>query len=374
MAHIRMLSQCSFRAEIRKNNAFIQSKTFPTKKQAITWSDHVEVNIETILSLKPKQVKKITPRKAELLGGQALFKKLGVDLSIISFAMLADEYMQQWTGKDKNQINRAQYWSEIFGDLPIKSITRKRVKKAIDKFANSGAFLTDGSGRQSRKKRCSNTVLRYKCVLSGIFKYAIQQFYIKKNPVEGVYVKVTSNIIERYLSEQERQALLQACRQSSWDRLYLLVVMAITTGMRKSEMMHLRWSDIDFDRSLARLADTKNGSPRHNPIPAPAMQELKKFHTSGNDYIFSSPYKPSVPFEFTKRWKAALTLAGIENFRFHDLRHTAASYLVMAGATLHETAEILGHKSTETTKRYAHLSTHHKSALAERVMGNIFNH
>jgi len=150
--------------------------------------------------------------------------------------------------------------------------------------------------------------------------------------------------------------------------------MAITTGMRKSEMMHLRWSDIDFDRSLARLADTKNGSPRHNPIPAPAMQELKKFRKTGNDYIFSSPYKPSVPFEFTKRWKAALTLAGIENFRFHDLRHTAASYLVMAGATLHETAEILGHKSTETTKRYAHLSTQHKSALAERVMGNIFNH
>jgi len=73
------------------------------------------------------------------------------------------------------------------------------------------------------------------------------------------------------------------------------------------------------------------------------------------------------------QWTRALQRANIKNFRFHDLRHTAASYLVMNGASLHETAEILGHKSTQTTKRYAHLSTDHKSALSERVMEKVFN-
>ncbi|MBT6980831.1 MAG: tyrosine-type recombinase/integrase, partial [Candidatus Marinimicrobia bacterium] len=78
------------------------------------------------------------------------------------------------------------------------------------------------------------------------------------------------------------------------------------------------------------------------------------------------------PIDFRKPWYIALKRAQITGFRFHDLRHTAASYLVMGGATLHETGEILGHKSEQTTKRYAHLSTAHKGELSERVMSNIF--
>jgi len=78
-------------------------------------------------------------------------------------------------------------------------------------------------------------------------------------------------------------------------------------------------------------------------------------------------------YNFRVQWTRALQRANIKNFRFHDLRHTAASYFVMNAASLHETAEILGHKSTQTTKRYAHLSTDHKSALSERVMEKVFN-
>jgi len=373
MATIRKLSPTKFRTDIRRNNTFIQSKTFPTKQQAKTWSEDVENSIKKILSLKPKQLKKLSPKKVDLLGGKALFEKLGVELKFITFEMLADQYMRQWTGKDKSQIGRALFWSDLFKDKPIKTITKKMIKKAIDKFASSGMFVTNGSGRRTKKLRSSNTVLRYKVVLSAMFKFAVRHDYIKENPVDGVFVQATPNKIVRYLSEEERNALLQACKSSSWDRLYLLVLMAITTGMRRSELINLRWTDIDFDKSLASLADTKNGEPRINPVPPPTLQELRKFRKIGNGYIFSSPNKPDKPFEFTKRWKSALIEADIENFRFHDLRHTAASYLVMAGATLHETAEVLGHKSTETTKRYAHLSTGHKSALVERVMGGLFS-
>ena len=93
--------------------------------------------------------------------------------------------MRQWTGKDKNQIYRAAYWLDVFTDKPIKSITPKSVKKAIKDFAASNAFKTDGSGRKSNKPRSSNTVIRYKAVLSAIFKYAVREDYLKENPVVG---------------------------------------------------------------------------------------------------------------------------------------------------------------------------------------------
>jgi len=124
---------------------------------------------------------------------------------------------------------------------------------------------------------------------------------------------------------------------------------------------------------VARLADTKNGEPRTLPLPKPVIEELMRWREVGTGLVFPSDIKPGKPFEFRKHWDKLLIDAGIENFRFHDLRHSAASYLVMSGATLHETAEILGHKSIATTQRYAHLSTDHKAAIAERVLGGILS-
>ncbi|MGZ8907399.1 MAG: site-specific integrase, partial [Methylobacter sp.] len=165
--------------------------------------------------------------------------------------------------------------------------------------------------------------------------------------------------------------LFDTCKTSTWPRLYILVLLATCTGMRKSEMLNLKWRDIDFEQGLAFLPTTKNGSPRLTPIPTPALNELKKVRGIGSALVFPSELKPSQPMDFKKHWAKALKQANIEDFRFHDLRHTAASYLVMRGATLHETGEILGHKDLQTTKRYAHLSTEHKRGVAERVMSKI---
>lgn len=370
MASIRKLSNGKFRTEIRKLQSTIKSKTFSTQLQAEKWGSKLDKQIKAILKIKPNKLKNLSPNKIEQYGGMELFKKLGLEVELMTFHELVHAYMLQWTGKDKNQIYRAAYWQDIFDSKPIKSIKSKHVRKAISSFASE--FKKDGAGNPTTQLRSSNTVIRYKAVLSAIFKYAIQQGDLEDNPVDGVFVKATPNKITRYLDDEERNALLIACRESSWSKLYLLVILAITTGMRKSELMYLRWSDIDFDTDLARLSDTKNGEPRVNPIPKPAMDELKNFRQVGNSYIFNSPAKPNKPFEFRRRWFDALKQAGIEEFRFHDLRHTAASYLVMGGATLHEAAEILGHKSTETTKRYAHLSTQHKSEVAGKIMGKVF--
>jgi integrase len=375
MATIRKLSNGKFRADIRKNYTFIQAKTFLSKKQAEQWAADIEASIETILALTPAKLKNLTPEIVAEMGGLELFQKLGIELEFLTFKDLADEYMKQWAKKDPNQIPRTVFWIEIFGKAPVKAISTSDIRKALDHYAKGKCLKGDGVGksRETNKPRSSNTVLRLKAVLSSIFKYAIRRGYLKENPLDGIFIDATPNQVERFLDDKERKALLSACQESTWDKLYLLVLLAITTGMRKAELINLRWTDINFEKGLARLATTKNGSPRINPIPALALEELKKFRKVGNGLVFASPNDPEKPFDFRVQWTRALERTYIKNFRFHDLRHTAASYLVMNGASLHETAEILGHKSTQTTKRYAHLSTDHKSALAERVMNKVLN-
>lgn len=375
MATIRKLSNGKYRADIRKNYTFIQAKTFLSKKQAEQWAAEIDANIESILALSPSKLKNLTPEIVNEMGGVDLFQKLGIELEFLTFEDLANEYMKQWSKKDPNQIPRTAYWLDVFGKRPIKAISTSDIRKALDHYAKGKCLKGDGAGKstETNKPRSSNTVLRRKAVLSSIFKYAIRRGYLKENPVDGIFIDATPNQVERFLDDRERNALMTACKESTWDKLYLVVLMAITTGMRKAELVNLRWTDINFDKGLAKLATTKNGSPRINPIPAPALDELKKFRQVGNGLIFASSCDTEKPFNFRVQWTRALQRASIKNFRFHDLRHTAASYLVMNGASLHETAEILGHKSTQTTKRYAHLSTDHKSALADRVMSKVLS-
>lgn len=122
--------------------------------------------------------------------------------------------MKQWTGKDINQVHRAAYWQKVFSNNPFKTIKTKDVRKAISNFANE--YKKVGTERTTNQLRSSNTVIRYKAVLSAIFKYAIQQCELEDNPVEGVFIiKATPNKIVRYLSDEEREALLNACRASS---------------------------------------------------------------------------------------------------------------------------------------------------------------
>ena len=101
------------------------------------------------------------------------------------------------------------------------------------------------------------------------------------------------------------------------------------------------------------------------------INELQLFNQYDSSLIFASKIALSKPYIFYKPWKRAVIDAELKDFRFHDLRHTTASYLAQNGATLLEIADVLGHKQIEVTKRYAHLCIEHKSSLINRVMGSI---
>ena len=129
-------------------------------------------------------------------------------------------------------------------------------------------------------------------------------------------------------------------------------------------------------RSVARLDRTKNGDRRALALTYAALAEIKRLHADAEPhplaFVFPKP-DGSGPLDIRKHWQAAIAQAGIDDFRFHDLRHSAASYLAMNGATLAEIAEVLGHKTLQMVKRYAHMSDQHVAGVVERMNRAIFD-
>jgi len=160
----------------------------------------------------------------------------------------------------------------------------------------------------------------------------------------------------RWLEPEEAVRLLEACRRSQNKVLADLVELALFTGMRRSELLGLTWGRVDRARGVVRLEVTKNGQRREVPLCGRADAVLARrggSETAG--YVFGTSNWHS----FRCAWEHALRAAKIENFRFHDTRHTAASWLIQSGRSIREVQEILGHKTLAMTQRYAHLGPAH---------------
>jgi integrase len=141
--------------------------------------------------------------------------------------------------------------------------------------------------------------------------------------------------------------------------------------------MKLTWSDIDFSKRRITLYETKNGEIRVVPLVGKSLKLLKSLENNRQmDTVLIFPsqkgQKPQKPASLRSSWEKALQKAEISNFRFHDLRHSCASYLAMNGASLAEIAEVLGHKTLQMVKRYAHLSEAHTTSVVENMNEKIF--
>lgn len=148
MPYIRKLPNGKYRVEISKNYTAIKTKTFTKKADAELWADDFESNIETILSIKPKKLKKLSPDKVEELGGIELFNKLGVDVDFVLFKDVLNAYIKDWKGKDESMTARALFWLTLFGDKPIKSIKPSHIEKILDQYSRGSV---QGMGRDVPK-------------------------------------------------------------------------------------------------------------------------------------------------------------------------------------------------------------------------------
>jgi integrase len=302
---------------------------------------------------------------------------------------LVGEYIQAYRGRDPALASRLQAWVAKIGDIPLATLLDDHVFTGLDRLAAEPArrFMgLDADGKpiyRAYGKRSSATLGRYHAALSAVFSWGIRR---RRTPrgFENVCRRVArppeSPHVVRFLSPDERTRLLAACRASSWQRLYLSVLIALTTGARRGELTALRWSDVDLERAVAFVRVTKNGEPRVLPLLPAVLEELARFRAEDvarfkvalpSTLIFHSERRPQVAFHFEALWQRAVKMARIKNFTFHCLRHTTASYLAQEGASLLEIADVLGHRQLQMVRRYAHLTTKSKSALLARILGGI---
>jgi integrase len=155
----------------------------------------------------------------------------------------------------------------------------------------------------------------------------------------------------RFLDDAELKAVLKAAAAApAWFNAAILV--SLSTGVRQGELLRLCWKDVDLKRQRIVVLETKNATPRAVHVPAPAVRALKAL---GKDHDPGGRVFPHSKSLLEKLWRSVRTEAGLKDFRWHDLRHTCASYLAQGGASLLEIGSVLGHKSPSVTMRYAHL-------------------
>ncbi len=270
-----------------------------------------------------------------------------------TLAELIDRYLKDYA-RTKNDRQRLLWWREQLGYCLLADLTPARITEGRDRLRN----------------RSPATVNRYLSALSHALTIATRDYgWLDDSPMRKVTRMKEPRGRVRFLSDDERERLLQACLDED-PKLYLFVVLLLSTGMRHGEAMGLKWQDVDLVAGRITLHDTKNGERRVAPLVGKA-RELLREHAKVRP-IESPLVFHAVKNRFRTPWEKALKRAGIEDFRFHDLRHTAASYLAMNGATMAEIAEVLGHKTLAMVKRYAHLSEAHTTSVVERMNARMF--
>jgi integrase len=318
-----------------------QSATFHRRTDAKKWAQATEAAIREGRHFKTVEAKKHT-------------------LTDMIDRYLRDVLPTKSASSQVNQGKHLTWWREQIGAMCLADVTPAVVVQCRDTLA---------------KNHAPATVVRYMAALSHAFSVAVKEWgWVEDSPLRRVTKPKEPRGRVRFLSEEERQRLLDACQASKNPYIYPVVVLALSTGARKMEILMLRWRDIDLQRQVITLHDTKNGERRVLPLQGHAlalMQHHGKLRRIDSPFVFPSR-NGKQSFDIRRAWEAALKKAYIPDFCFHDLRHSAASYLAMNGASLAEIAEILGHKTLSMVKRYAHLSEAHTASVVARMNAKIF--
>ena len=356
-----LTGRLSYRVQVRLRGHPSQSGTFCNRKDAERWASSIESGI----------------REGRHFP-HALARRT-------SFAALAERYARSVLAdacptRRLNAEHHIAWWLDRLGTLSLAEITPDHIAQGRDALSSQPYVRAkasqgkDGATAPAAYKRSGATVNRYLATLSHMFTTAMREWrLIDRNPVAEISKKKEARGRARFLRDEERDALLVACAHSAWPALHTLVLLAISTGARRGELIHLQWTDISLDAPSpeAIIQCTKNGDPRRLPLVGKALESLKALQTAyggASNFVFTSPSGIDKPYVgFDAHWYAALARAGIGDFRFHDLRHTCASYLAAQGSSLLEIADVLGHRTMAMVKRYSHLAEGHKAIVIARM-------
>ena len=253
-------------------------------------------------------------------------------------------------------LSRIRTFIAKFGDEYIDKITPENIEAVFAELSAQG--------------RAGSTINRYRVTLSALFSYAIKMKKLQINPVKAVerYDEPEGRI--RFLDDDEYAALRKIIREfkPEHEAEFDLV---LNTGLRRGELINLRWENISLDRKLMTVIISK--TDRHYvPLNTTAIAALGDLYarSGGSPWVVSSDLRNDWGTDRRNWFEDCVKAANIEDFHFHDLRHTFASWAVMRNVRIETLREVLGHKSLKTTQKYAHLAPDFKLAEMEKLVKN----
>jgi len=334
--------RATYRAKVRLRGFPPQTASFYRLPDAKHWAAQTEADIRAGIYLPKREAQCRT-------------------LSELIDRYVAKKLPEKGASTQQGQKMQLEWWCDQLGSLTLGQITPAKLNDCSE-------ALLDG-------KRGPATVNRYLAVMGAMFTYAVKDLgWIEDSPMRKLTKHKEPRGRVRFLSNDERKTLLDACKASSNTLLYPAVMLALSTGMRQGEQFGLTWKQVDLSTGRIILEETKNDERRTAVATGPALDELKKLakvRLLDNEHVFPGK-KRGAAIELKRPFSNALKEAGIEDFHWHDLRHSFASELAMSGATLAELAEAMGHKTLVMVKRYSHLTEGHISKVVERMTAKVF--
>jgi integrase len=334
----------SYRVRVRILGEPLRTRTFKRKTDAIAWAAAIESDI-----------------------GRGTYAPTTADRRR-TLGDLIDKFLREHLptkahNKSAHKVKAyLAWWKEHAGFVTLDKLTPENV-------ATYKSTLTAQKSRLGGTLSGA-TVNRHLAALSAVCKWAWKELrWLPANPVLAVSKRAESAGVVRFLSEDERKALVKAARDSKDPNILTAIALSLATGARASNIRYLKWSDVDLERMTLQFPDTKNNTPRRVPVVGPAQTILREHFDrdpTGEGWVFKGA-REKTPANWDPVWRKVRTAAKLKDFRWHDLRHTTASYLTMNGASLAEVAEALGHRTLVMAKRYSHQTSDHTRGVMERM-------
>lgn len=319
------------------------------KVKRVAWGYTVQVDGKQVRRVNSEWATRDDAEKALAAHQLGLEQEQAEAIKPKTLAEVGQEYIDFKRAKGKRTVTEDQAkltrFKIYFGsETPIIEITAQRIasyeRQRVTETSKRGATVTPA------------TVNRELAMLRHLLRLAEEWGYIQKAPRIRMGREPEGRL--RWLTPEEATKLLEACKKSKNPYLHTVVTIALNTGARKAEVLGLTWDRVDFARGVVLFDKTKSGRRREVPMNRAVYDVLSAIR--GRDGCVFQKTNGAAWGNIRTAFERAVDAAGIEDFRFHDLRHTAASWLVQRGRSLKEVQELLGHQTFAMTLRYAHLS------------------
>jgi integrase len=362
------------RAKIRK----MTIGSYPTmgvafaRKEAFTAIAEMQAGNDLVEQERQRIAAELEAKAAELSVGEVCDKWITTDgrRSRMRGAKFGTPRKPKDIQNNVNQIKR--HIRPLIGDIKISELTKKDIQRMRDDISEGKTAVDVKTKKRGRARVTGGEGTAAKAVktLSSALSYAVREGLIGRNPAFGIRL-APDRRVERYLTKAEQatleRALCEMEQESKYEKGCAIIRVLMLTGCRRNEIESLRWSEIDLERGFVSFGKSKTGA-KVIPFSRAALEIIEaQPRLSSWDFVFPSLKINDWYKGLPKIWNEVRNRTGLHDVRIHDLRHNFASILASNGASLPMIGAMLGHTQAETTARYAHLTNHTLSDLAEQA-------